>query len=288
MSQPESSGSVRPTVVRASGRHRGGLGRRDLALARACSGRGRSSDKLRVRVWSEGTAPHSVYPSDVDGAIGDHLRRLQGVLGRAGPALRPLGGAVRPGELDATDVLDLVGPAPPRRRPRIPSAGGGRPGPGGSSLGFVALHASCGSKPFQELMGGHLRARRLARRRPTRAGDRCEAPDHEIARGDRPVHDPEDRHVRSSRSRSPSPTRSCSWSRSSKAARPSGAAWPGTWAGDRVAYFRPGARRLPRAVPPLGPQGDRQRCPMGCSLGDLTSGRIATGRRMKRWLGVPP
>lgn len=106
---------------------------------------------VRVRIWSEGTAPRSVYPGDIDGAIGDSLRRAGGwkvTQSRLGDP----GSGLTDRDLDATDVLiwwgrlrhaDLKDHRAQAIADRVRA---GR-------LGFVALHASCGSKPFQELMG---------------------------------------------------------------------------------------------------------------------------------------
>ena len=135
---------------------------------------------LRVRVWSEGTAPRSVYPDDVDGAIGDHLRRQEGLEVKRARLGEPASGLADEA-LDATDVLVWWGrlrhdDLPDGRARAI--AERVRAG----KLGFVALHASCGSKPFRELMGrscepGDWRDDG----RPERVS--IEAPDHEIARG---------------------------------------------------------------------------------------------------------
>src|SRR5688500_13350719 len=61
-------------------------------------------EKLRVRVWAEGTAPRSIYPDDVDGAIGDHLRRQPGLEVQQARLGMPSAG-LSDEELDATDVL---------------------------------------------------------------------------------------------------------------------------------------------------------------------------------------
>ena len=33
----------------------------------------RTERPLRIRIWCEGTAPHAVYPDDIDGALADQL-----------------------------------------------------------------------------------------------------------------------------------------------------------------------------------------------------------------------
>src|SRR3954466_8478506 len=138
------------------------------------------SEKLRVLVWSEGTAPRSVYPGDVDGAIGEYLRRQPGLEGGQARLTDPSAGL--PDQvLDATDVLIWWGRL---RQADVPDARAravadrvraGR-------LGFVPLHASCGRKPFQDLMGctcepGGWRDDG----RPERVT--VQKPDHQIARG---------------------------------------------------------------------------------------------------------
>ena len=150
-----------------------------LSLLRARRAEAKA-DALRVRVWAEGTAPRSVYPDDVDGAIGDHLRRQRGLdVKRARLGDRDAG--LSDEALDATDVLIWWGRLRhgdlPNSRARA-VADRVRAG----KLGFVALHASCGSKPFRELMGlscepGDWREDG----RPERVT--VESPDHAIARG---------------------------------------------------------------------------------------------------------
>ena len=106
---------------------------------------------LRVRVWCEGTAPKSVYPQDIDGVLGDDLRRRAGLevsLARLGQSDAGLADAA----LDATDVLIWWGRLrhddlpEARSKAIVERVKAGR-------IGFVALHASCASKPFKTLMG---------------------------------------------------------------------------------------------------------------------------------------
>ena len=162
--------------------------RRVLAATAATSGlsllrparAGEKPSALRALVWAEGTAPRSVYPDDVDGAIGNHLRRQAGFevrRARLGDAASGLSNKV----LDSTDVLIWWGrlrhaDLPDDRARAI--ADRVRAG----KLGFVALHASCGSKPFRELMGSSCEPGDWREDgRPERVA--IEAPDHEIARG---------------------------------------------------------------------------------------------------------
>lgn len=139
-----------------------------------------ATNPLRVLVWAEGTAPRSVYPDDVDGAIADHLRRQKGLEVKRARLSDPDAG-LSDKMLDSSDVVIWWGrlrhDSLPESRARA-IADRVRAG----RLGFVALHASCGSKPFRELMGSTCEP-----------GDWCEdgrpehvtveARDHEIARG---------------------------------------------------------------------------------------------------------
>ncbi|WP_435005299.1 ThuA domain-containing protein [Tundrisphaera lichenicola] len=138
------------------------------------------TEKIRVRVWAEGTAPPSIYPDDVDGAIGDSLRRLPGFDVQQARLAMPEAGLSEQ-ELDSTDVLIWWGRLrhgdlpDDRARSVAERVRAGR-------LGFVALHASCGSKPFQELMSTSCEPGGW------REDGRPEhvtilAPDHELARG---------------------------------------------------------------------------------------------------------
>ena len=106
---------------------------------------------VRVRLWSEGTAPKPMYPDDIDGALarGLHGRAdLDLVTARLTDAEAGLGDAA----LDATDVLvwwsrlrhDDVPAA--RAQAVVDRVRAGR-------LGLIALHGSFASKPFRALMG---------------------------------------------------------------------------------------------------------------------------------------
>ena len=135
---------------------------------------------LRVRVWCVGTAPRSVYPGDVDGALGDHLRRHKGLDVRTA-RLGDVDAGLSDESLDATDVLIWWGRLrhddlpDGRARAVADRVRAGR-------LGFVALHASCGSKPFRELMGGPCEPGGWREDgRPERVT--ILSPDHAIARG---------------------------------------------------------------------------------------------------------
>ena len=238
---------------------------------------------IRVRIWSEGTAPHSVYPGDIDGAIGDSLRRAkdwkvtQARLGDPGSGLSDQ-------DLDATAVLIWWGrlrQADVKDHRAQAIADRVRAG----RLGFVALHASCGGKPFQELMGCPCepsgwredgKAERVAVVRPG----------HPIARGVAPFTIPR---VAMFREPFKVPTPEdvvLSSTFEGGETFPSGLTW--TIGRGRVAYFRPGHEGFPVFFPPRRPQGHRQRRPLGlarpsrligasgrppASVGSMTSGR---------------
>src|SRR5271157_4179278 len=59
---------------------------------------------LRIRIWCEGTAPHSVYPDDIDGALADQLGRQPGITVTRARLADPQVG-LSDQDLDATDVL---------------------------------------------------------------------------------------------------------------------------------------------------------------------------------------
>jgi trehalose utilization protein len=106
---------------------------------------------VRVLVWCEGTARRSVYPNDIDGTLAEFLGRrsyLSVSRGRLGDPDAGLSDEA----LDRADVLIWWGR---RRHDDVPAGRiaavvqrvkAGR-------LGFVALHGSCASHPFRELMG---------------------------------------------------------------------------------------------------------------------------------------
>ncbi len=105
----------------------------------------------RVRLWCEGTAPRAVYPQDVNGALGEHMARRQGLSVTLARLDEPDAG-LSDADLDATDTLVWWGrlrhdDLPDHRAEAIVErVKDGR-------LGFVALHASYASKPFRGLMG---------------------------------------------------------------------------------------------------------------------------------------
>jgi trehalose utilization protein len=128
-----------------------GLRRVGEAAGPVPRGEGQQAQPVRVKVWCEGTAPRSVYPNEIDGALADHLARQPGLsVQRA--RLSDAASGLSDAALDATDVLIWWGHL---RHDDVPNDRAeavvkrvreGR-------LGLVALHSSCGSKPFRLLMG---------------------------------------------------------------------------------------------------------------------------------------
>jgi trehalose utilization protein len=160
----------RTTLVAASAL--GWLGR--PAVSRAALG------PVRVRIWCEGTAPKSVYPNGIDGALGEHLGRRKDLsisLGRLDDPDAGLADAA----LDATDTLIWWGrlrhdDLPDDRAAAIVDrVKAGR-------LGFVALHASYASKPFKSLMGSSCEPGAW-RDDGQPENVSVKAPDHPIAQG---------------------------------------------------------------------------------------------------------
>ncbi len=106
---------------------------------------------LRVRVWCEGTAPKTVYPNDIDGALARDLVRRPGLeVSRA--RLSDDAAGLSDQALDATDVLIWWGRLRHEELPADRAAAVIKRVKAGR-LGFIALHGSCGSKPFKGLMG---------------------------------------------------------------------------------------------------------------------------------------
>lgn len=106
---------------------------------------------MRVRVWSEGTAPKSVYPQGVEGVLAEGLSR-RSTLTVSAARLDEANAGLSDADLDASDVLIWWGRL---RHDDVPDdraqAVADRVKAG--KLGLVALHASYASKPFQALMG---------------------------------------------------------------------------------------------------------------------------------------
>lgn len=107
--------------------------------------------RRRVVVWSEGTAPKSVYPNDISAAIAEGLKSLGGweviTAGLSDPDQ-----GVSEDRLKQTDVLmwwghqkhrDVTNVLVERIYRRVHDEG----------MGFISLHSSHFAKPFRRLMG---------------------------------------------------------------------------------------------------------------------------------------
>jgi len=107
--------------------------------------------RVRVRIWCEGTAPKSVYPHDIDGALFDSLGQSSDLAVKRARLDDPAAG-LSDEVLEKTDVLIWWGRCrhgdlpSARARAVVERVKAGR-------LGLIALHASCSSKPFKALMG---------------------------------------------------------------------------------------------------------------------------------------
>lgn len=135
---------------------------------------------VRVRIWSEGTAPKAIYPNDIDGAIGEDFRKKSDFsvsLARLGDADAGLSDAA----LDATDTLVWWGRLrhddlpESRAKAIVDRVKAGK-------LGFVALHGSYASKPFRGLFGPSCAPKAWREDGQPEKVD-IKNPDHPIARG---------------------------------------------------------------------------------------------------------
>jgi trehalose utilization protein len=135
---------------------------------------------VRVHVWCEGTAPRSVYPDDIHGALAEQLGRLEGVQVTRGCLGDPNAG-LADATLDATDVLIWWGRLRHDEVPDERAASIVRRVQEGR-LGFVALYASCCSKPFKQMMNMSCELGSWREDgRPEHVS--IQSPDHPIARG---------------------------------------------------------------------------------------------------------
>jgi trehalose utilization protein len=136
--------------------------------------------RIRVLVWCEGTARRSVYPHDIDGALGEFLSRRPNLSVRRARLSDP-GAGLGNDALDSSDVLIWWG------RLRHDDVPAGRAAAvvervRAGRLGFVALHGACASQPFRTLMGTECEpAHWREDGRPEHVG--IAAPEHPIARG---------------------------------------------------------------------------------------------------------
>jgi trehalose utilization protein len=135
---------------------------------------------LRVRVWCEGTAPRAVYPDDIDGAIAEHLARRPAMEVQRARLADPSAG-LADAALDAADVLIWWGHLRHDDVPADRAEAVVRRVRAGT-LGLVALHSSCASRPFRGLMGMSCEPGGWREDgRPEHVT--IDAPDHPIARG---------------------------------------------------------------------------------------------------------
>jgi trehalose utilization protein len=125
-----------------------GMGALAAGLPRA--GWGAAHRPIRVLCWSEGTAPTSVYPTDIAGAVADALRPGAQFQVRTA-SLTQADQGLSDAALVATDVLFWWGHQRHGQvRDERVDAIVKRVRDGG--MGLVALHSSHYSKPFKRLM----------------------------------------------------------------------------------------------------------------------------------------
>src|SRR5437870_2218825 len=121
-----------------------------LAAGLPATGWARPAQPIRVLCWSEGTAPASVYPKEIAGAVAAALRAAAQFEVRTA-ALADADQGISDAALAATDVLFWWGH---QRHGQVPNdrvdAILKRVREGG--MGFVGLHSSHYSKPFKRLM----------------------------------------------------------------------------------------------------------------------------------------
>jgi trehalose utilization protein len=170
---------TRRTMLRQTVAGVGALG----VLGSQALARTKQAPPVRIRFWSEGTAPRNIYPDDIDGALGEDFRKrpeFQVTQARLSDPDNGLSDAA----LDSTDVLVWWGRlrhdelSDARSQAVVDRVKSGR-------LGFIALHASHACKPFRALMGTACE--------PDSWRDdgqpehiRVMAPDHPIAQGVEP------------------------------------------------------------------------------------------------------
>lgn len=139
-----------------------------------------SDETIRVRVWSEHTAPRAVYPDDINGAVAAALRQDPELQVSTAELVDPDDG-VSAADLEQTDVLvwwghllhrKVTDAAVERIVARVRDDG----------MGFVALHSAHMSKPFTALIedDGRLGGVAIDGGKETIT---VQAPDHPVAKG---------------------------------------------------------------------------------------------------------
>ncbi|GAB3929382.1 trehalose utilization protein ThuA [Microlunatus endophyticus] len=139
-----------------------------------------SNETIRVRVWSEHTAPRAVFPDDINGAVAAALLQDPRLEVSTAELVDPDDG-LSAADLEQTDVLVWWGHLLHRRVSdaaverivaRVREAG----------MGFVALHSAHMSKPYTALIedDGHLGGVDINGGKETIT---VKAPDHPVARG---------------------------------------------------------------------------------------------------------
>jgi trehalose utilization protein len=103
-------------------------------------------------IWTEGTAPKTVYPDGIDGALEEILRARPGVVATRA-RLEDDQAGLSDAALDAANVLVWWGRL---RHDDVPDdrARAVEERVKAGQLGLLALHGSYASKPFRTLMGG--------------------------------------------------------------------------------------------------------------------------------------
>ncbi len=136
--------------------------------------------RRRVVVWSEGTAPKNVYPDDINTAVAEGLKSLDGWEVIKASLSDPDQG-VSEERLNGTDVLiwwghqkhgDVKDELVDRIVRRVKEG----------NMGFIALHSSHFCKPFRRLMGTRCSWREYVAD-GTSVKIIVKAPDHPIAKG---------------------------------------------------------------------------------------------------------
>jgi len=136
---------------------------------------------IRVRIWCEALASRSVYPDGIDGALAGSLGGLADLEVARASLDEPQAG-LSDADLDAADVLIWWGRY---RHDEVPDdrAEAVVERVRAGKLGLLALHASCGGKPFLRLMNSVSCEPGSWREDGKPEIVTVRSPDHPIARG---------------------------------------------------------------------------------------------------------